>query len=188
MPRAPAQKGPKGAPRANFTLARNDLYKKVKFHPLCETARCRGHSNSTGMVLPHFAGMFVAVTATTALWTQAQWDADAAERGDRDQSGNTAPIFASRSNQGRPGPPVKNAMRDKLAAELREGASERLIDHKRRAVERYRVEEYDPSDVSCLWIEKRTSGANKRSTDDAQLPAAQPRSAPSLSRSSTEVE
>ena len=41
-----------------------------------------------------------------------------AERGDRDQSGNSAPIFASRSNQGRPGPPVKNAMRDKLAAEL----------------------------------------------------------------------
>ena len=41
-----------------------------------------------------------------------------AERGDRDQSGNSAPIFASRSNQGRPGPPVKNAMRDELAAEL----------------------------------------------------------------------
>ena len=29
------------------------------------------------MVVPHFAGMFVAITATTALWTQAQWDADA---------------------------------------------------------------------------------------------------------------
>ena len=77
---------------------------------------------------------------------------------------------------------------DKLAAELREGASERLIEHKRRAVVRYLVEEYDPFDVYCLWIEKRTSGANKRSADDAQLPAAEPRSAPSLSRSSTEVE
>ena len=53
---------------------------------------------------------------------------------------------------------------------------------------RYLVEEYDPSDVYCLWIEKRTSGANKRSADDAQLPAAEPRSAPSLSRRSTEVE
>ena len=52
---------------------------------------------------------------------------------------------------------------------------------------RYLVEEYDPSDVYCLWIEKRTSGANKRSADDAQLPAAEPRSAPSLSRRSTEV-
>ena len=40
------------------------------------------------------------------------------ERGDRDQSGNSAPIFASRSAQGRTGPPVKNAMRDELAAEL----------------------------------------------------------------------
>ena len=41
-----------------------------------------------------------------------------AERGDRDQARNSAPIFSSRSSQGRTGRPVKNAMRDKLAAEL----------------------------------------------------------------------